>query len=421
MRKYIIFGAGNLGEQAISLIGKEKIDYFIDNDEQKYKIDFHGFTVLGINDLKETLLPEQQIVIAVSEHYIKEIELQLKENKIENYILINDLRFKLTKEKILAKPNYTLIYNKAIQWIKDNSIPNEGIINSSISRKSYPEVTGYYIPALIRWGYKELAITYAKWLCTIQHENGAWYDTADKNPYVFDTAQVLKGLIAVRDLYAEVDNCIMKGCDWLLNQMTEEGRLVAPVEGVWGNGKMASELIHTYCISPIKDAGIIFKRDDYIKKADKIAEYYTTNKKDEILHFNLLSHFYAYVMEAMLDIGREDLAREAMRNIEAYQKESGAVPGYKDVDWVCSTGLFQLAIVWFRLGELERGNKAFEYACKLQNDTGGWFGSYLSEENPNEINTYIPNGEISWAVKYFLEALYYKNLVVKKKWSGKVK
>ena len=42
MRKYIIFGAGNLGEQAISLIGKEKIDYFIDNDEQKYKIDFHG-------------------------------------------------------------------------------------------------------------------------------------------------------------------------------------------------------------------------------------------------------------------------------------------------------------------------------------------------------------------------------------------
>lgn len=43
----------------------------------------------------------------------------------------------------------------------------------------------------------------------------------------------------------------------------------------------------------------------------------------------------------------------------------------------------------------------FNYACKLQNKSGGWYGSYLSEENENEINTYFPNSEISWAVKYF--------------------
>lgn len=41
------------------------------------------------------------------------------------------------------------------------------------------------------------------------------------------------------------------------------------------------------------------------------------------------------------------------------------------MNWVCSTGLFQLALVWFRLGELERGNKAFSHACKLQNASGG--------------------------------------------------
>lgn len=115
-------------------------------------------------------------------------------------------------------------------------------------------------------------------------------------------------------------------------------------------------------------------------------------------------------MEAMLDIGHEELAREAMEKISKLQKESGAVPGYHNVDWVCSTGLFQLALVWFRLGEVEKGNKAFVYACKLQNETGGWYGSYISEDNANEVNTYFPDAEISWANKYFLDALYYKNL-----------
>ncbi|MDU2211458.1 MAG: class I SAM-dependent methyltransferase, partial [Eubacterium sp.] len=113
--------------------------------------------------------------------------------------------------------------------------------------------------------------------------------------------------------------------------------------------------------------------------------------------------------EAMIDMGEINLAEEAMKKIEAIQKESGAVPAYRNVDWVCSTGLFQLAVVWFRLGNIKSGNKAFSYACKLQNKSGGWFGSYVSEENSNEINTYFPSAEISWVIKYFLDALYYKN------------
>lgn len=79
-------------------------------------------------------------------------------------------------------------------------------------------------------------------------------------------------------------------------------------------------MIHTYCISPIKDAGIIYNRNDYIEKADKIAHYYTSKYREDILNFNLLSHFYAYVMEAMLDIGETSLVKEAMDKIETIQK-----------------------------------------------------------------------------------------------------
>lgn len=406
---YVIFGAGNFGKQAIDLLEKSNIKFFIDNDINKQKEKFGEFEVLSLENAKNKI-DDACIIIATSEMYIRDIQKQLIENKVNNYITINQLKMELTKQKLLARIDYIKVYSKAINWIKNNTINNEGIINNSNFKKSYPEVTGYFIPSLLRWGYRDLAVNYARYLCRIQHSDGAWYDTENKKPYIFDSAQILKGLIAVRHLYPEMDKHIIAGCDWILTNMNDDGRLVAPLEDIWGNGKTFSELIHTYCISPIKEAGIIYNRNDYKKKADKIANYYVSKFRGDILNFNLLSHFYAYVMEAMLDIGEVELVKEAMNKISAIQKNTGAIPAYNNVDWVCSTGMFQFAVVWFRLGEFEKGEKAFNYACKLQNETGGWFGSYLSEDKEHEINTYFPDSEISWAVKYFLDALYYKNL-----------
>ena len=76
-------------------------------------------------------------------------------------------------------------------------------------------------------------------------------------------------------------------------------------------------------------------------------------------------------MEALCDIGETELARRAMEKVSALQREDGSVPAYQNVNWVCSTGLFQFALVWYKLGEREKGNRAFRYACSLQNPTGG--------------------------------------------------
>lgn len=407
---YIIFGAGQIGLEAIELIGKEKISYFIDNDVHKINSEISNKMIYSFKEGIEKRSKEI-IVIAVSATYEEQIEDQLKNNDIKDYCFFSELKMQMTRDKILTRTNYLSIYNNAIQWIKNNSVLDQGIINNSKLKKSYPEVTGYYIPTLIRWGYKELAVSYAKWLCSIQKEDGSWYDTLDKAPYIFDSAQILKGLIAVREMYSDreqLDSAIKRGCDWILSCMTDEGQLKTPSEAEWGN--VASELIHTYCLSPLNDAAQLYGEPKYQEAANKILNYYKQHYFEKIVDFSMLSHFYAYVVEAMLDMGEIELAREAMTNIEAFQKKSGAVPAYKDVDWICSTGLFQLSLIWFRLGDLDRGNKAFEYACKLQNDSGGWYGSYISEENSDEINTYFPDAEISWANKYFLDALYYKNV-----------
>lgn len=406
--EYIIYGAGDYGQRIIEYIGDYKIKFYIDEKEEKQRVGYLGHKVYSL-ECAIPLIGDNPVVIALSDEKVQEVKEEIKKRGIENIYTFRDVQVQKTREKIENRIDYIDIYKRAIGWIKTHSVQGKGIINNSKLKKSYPEVTGYYIPSLLRWGYRDLAVQYARWLCDIQHKDGAWYDTDDENPYIFDSAQILKGLIIIRELMPEVDDHILKGCDWILSNMTDEGRLVSSLNNAWGDEKTYSELIHTYCISPIMDAGRIFDRPDYIEKARKIAEYYINNYKNQIMDFDLLSHFYAYVMEAMLDIGYDEIAREAMKKIALIQKETGAVPGYNNVDWVCSTGLFQLSLVWFRLGEYESGVKAFNYACKLQNESGGWFGSYLSEDNSDENNTYFPDAEISWANKYFLDALYYKN------------
>lgn len=306
-------------------------------------------------------------------------------------------------------------FNRAIMWIRNNTIEENGITVTSKEKVIYPEVTGYYIPSLLQWGERDLAISFAKYLCSIQKEDGSWYDSTDTDPYVFDSAQILKGLVAIRKIMPEVDNHIIKGCDWILSNMQPDGRLTTPSKDAWGNSEdFCSELIHIYCLSPIRDAGKIFNRPDYLDAVNKILGYYKREKLERIKNFSLLSHFYAYVMEGLFDLGEVELCRESMERLEKYRNSKNGIPGLNDVPWVCSTGMFQLAIVWYKLGDLERGNSLFYYALSLQNKSGGWYGSYSAPGfmarfyRGKKRPYYFQDAEISWAVKYFLDALALK-------------
>ena len=217
------------------------------------------------------------------------------------------IRARCQKNDGIVNMNKFFHFLKAIAWIRVNTIDGKGIAVTSKNRLIYPEVTGYYIPTLLQWGERELAISYAKHLCSIQKENGSWYDSADKEPYVFDSAQILKGLVAIRNLLPEVDAHIIKGCDWILSNMQSDGRLTTPSKDAWGNSEdFCSELIHIYCLSPIKEAGKIFNKPEYLAAVDKILGYYKKEKLDKIKNFSLLSHFYAYVMEGLFDLGEVD-------------------------------------------------------------------------------------------------------------------
>jgi len=288
----------------------------------------------------------------------------------------------------------------AVSWFYNNAIEGEGFPVSTGQNISYPEVTGYIIPTLFQAGEKKFARDLALWLISVQHPDGA-FCAPDGIPYTFDTGQVLRGLLSVLDDMPQVKEHTIKACDWILTQIQPDGRITTPSTDMWRlpEDKMVNDNIHLYVLPPLVEAGRRFGKSEYVDASNRALTYY--KKHLDLISFNTLSHFFGYVMEALCDLGEKDLAKKGMEQIASLQKFNGSLPAYKDVGWVCAPGTAQLAIVWYKLGMSDRGDAALRYLKRIQNDSGGFFGSYGKGAN------YFPREELPWAVKYFLDACHW--------------
>lgn len=285
-------------------------------------------------------------------------------------------------------------YERAMAWCKNHTVADQGVIVHTRQPVPYAEVTGYYIPTLYQWGEVELARQYTNWLLSIQLPEGG-FPAPDGVPYTFDTGQIMRGLVAALDDIPAAETALRRACDWMLTQVdASTGQLKTPSTELWTD--IASDLIHTYALPPLLHAGQLLGVPRYEEAARFVLDYY--KRQPGLLPFNRLSHFHAYAMEALTELGEMELARQGMADVARVQRHNGSVPAYPDVDWVCSTGMAQYAIVWYTLGEKKRADHAIAYLEKIQNPSGGFFGSY------GKGAKYIAGAEISWGVKYFLDA-----------------
>jgi malonyl-CoA O-methyltransferase len=291
---------------------------------------------------------------------------------------------------------------RALKWVHRHTARGEGVLNTSRHSTAYPEVSGYFIPTLLAFGEKKLARQYARWLVRIQNADGSWNGPdATGKPYTFDVGQVLKGLVAIHGTMPEVEAALLRGCDWLASRVGPDGAISTPARDAHElpDGSFVPDAFHLYAMQPLRSAAERFARTNYEDAAARALAHY---KQDLSLgEFNTLSHFHAYIVEALLDLGETAIASRAMARMAALQRPDGSIPAFPEGDargrGVCSTGLAQYALIWLKLGETESGRRAFGWLCENQNKSGGFFGSY----GPNA--DYFPQAEISWAVKYFLD------------------
>ena len=306
---------------------------------------------------------------------------------------------------------------KLLKWVENHSAPGGyGVYISNKKKSVYPEVTGYYIPTLLENGRFDLAMKYSKFLIEAQDENGAFGLPGES--FAFDTGMVVRGWLA---MYPKIEkgtafeqtlvNSLKKSCTWLSNHIDPVTKRFYIPQAQWGlyDRGYVTEGIHLLVVKPLLDCGVLLNDNGIIFAAKQVKQSFLkeeTIKKLGLLNFeqrHMLTHFFAYIMEALVELDRIDLVKIGMNSVAKYQdiNGDGGVPGYFDVEWVCTTGLSQLSMVWYRIGEIKRGDMALsKVIMDLQNkDSGGFFGSVGFGAS------YFPDQEISWAVKYTLDAL----------------
>ncbi len=286
-------------------------------------------------------------------------------------------------------------YENAMQWVKRNTLAG-GIIHGDTAKKPYPEVTGYFIPSLLKWGEKDLACSYGDWLVSIQTPEGAWQELSLHTIYTFDTGQILKGLYELIPFGEKYEKAFLKGCDWLITQIDAHGRVHTPLTSHFSS--IGNEYIHLYAIEPLKLAVEKYNRADYSAGMNRALNYYLAQK--DLKDFNIITHFHAYIIEALIDLDQKEHAHKGLNIIKRFQRPNGAIPAFPQVQWVCLTAMLQYAVCYYKLGMVNEANVLLDYAISKQNPSGGFYGGY------GWFVTYFKNKEISWPVKYLLDAIY---------------
>jgi malonyl-CoA O-methyltransferase len=222
---------------------------------------------------------------------------------------------------------------------------------------------------------------------------------------------VIRGFLTVNDDLPEITQNLKRACDFVESQINKEGQVQSLSYETWKtwDGDIFTDYTNLYVLPPLLQAGRKLGETKYVNAALRGMNYF--RQKKDLVEFrprsSTISHIFGYMIEALVELGEVKLAEEGLRQVVKIQKGDGAIPAYPGVNWICSTGMAQLAIAFYKLGQQEPANKAMAYLERIQNPSGGFYGSY------GKGAKYFPNEEISWAVKFFLDAYMLKTKQVR--------
>jgi glycosyltransferase involved in cell wall biosynthesis/ubiquinone/menaquinone biosynthesis C-methylase UbiE len=288
-----------------------------------------------------------------------------------------------------------------LRWLRANLVGGGAIAVSRKNRRPYPEVTGYLIPNLLALGERDLARRFGAFLVATQRPDGAFGGPDCGNAYAFDTGQALRGLCALADI-PQCRAAARRAAEWLCTTSTSDGRLALPADlAAWDIGPRGRipEAVHLYVLPALVQAGEVLDEPRYGRHALRARDAYLRDRRSlQFANANMLSHFFGYAHEALVDLGCAEVADEAFAALQAMQSDDGAVPAYHDVPWICLPGQLQAVIVLAKLGHERAARRALAFAERQQLPNGGFPGSV------GRGAAYFADDEPSWAVKFWLDA-----------------
>jgi len=345
---------------------------------------------------------------------------------------------------------------KAIKWL---SLAQDSTKDGGVSEgyhlyhgwlPSYPETTGYIIETFFDYYHyfnsdesiKSRAIRMADWLLSIQNSDGSIPDSYFRKKMVFDTGQVIFGLIRTFEETNEEKyrNAAIHAADWLIKQQESSGEWIYYA---------ANEIAHTYysrvAWSLLKVQSVT-SNDKYKKACIKNIEW-CLKQSNENGWFNQASftmhshqkpftHTIAYTLRGILEAGLYlnkkhyiDAVKYSLDQLIVRLPSNGFVCGAYDKEWrgddkySCLTGNMQLAIILNKMYLATGIDKYHRQALIINNFTkskqvtqtkyinicGALAGSYPI------WGKYIHYCYPNWATKFFAESLMLESIAITKK------
>ncbi|MCZ7550968.1 MAG: hypothetical protein M5U05_00040 [Anaerolineales bacterium] len=335
----------------------------------------------------------------------------------------------------------------ALDWIQQaqRATNDEGISKGyHLLRRawapSYPETTGYTIPTLLnaaeRLGRTDLhsqSLSLANYLLNCMTTEGGvihWQAKASSQPIVFDTGQVVFGLLAAYDfsgkqIYLEA---AQRAGNWLCAIQNEAGYWernqhldrvkVIDARVAWA----LLELHQRTGVEPYREAAV--RNLDWACIQQNDHGWFNNCAFQE--NQDPLTHTLAYTAEGLLEcgicLGEGRYIASAQKMLEALlrkQRKDGALASTYRSDWQessrssCLTGNCQIALLWLTLYERSgeqrfhaAAHKAINFVASRQN---------LQTKNPN-IRGGIPGSAPvyghyerfklpNWAAKFYIDSL----------------
>jgi len=278
---------------------------------------------------------------------------------------------------------------RALEWLRRNTLGDGGVRVHSNHKSAYPEVTGYFVPTLLAYGENGRARKAVEWLLSIQHPSGAWPDPDAGKEHIFDTGQVLRGMVCFLN-DARVRESARKACQWLYSQLRSDHTFGDRYHGT------VPETVHLFALEPlIRVAGLLDLLP--VTRAARVAfEAYTHHS--DLLKPSSLTHFLAYEIEALQCMGMNQPAELALSRILKVQRPDGSIPATDGATWTCLPGQAQLAHCLYRAGHRAAADRALTWLESNQRHDGGFAGSV----GPGA--SYFAENDPGWGVKFYLDA-----------------
>lgn len=314
--------------------------------------------------------------------------------------------------------------------------------------ESYPEVTGYLIPTLYDIAHQSqdqsaraAAQRATAWLISLQMPSGAFpagLHGADPQPSVFNTGQILQGLVRAHADTGSPDvlRAATAAGDWLIATQHTDGSWTGPAayQGV-------AHTYYTMVAWALCQLTAESRSPRYAAAADKNITWALQHVRPTgwIDGINLQGHptylhFIAYVIQGILECGilrlRDDAIFAAatsswvlLRKFESNKFLCGTyepdfTPGER---FSCLTGNAQMSCIWLRLFQVTHDLRYLNAALKINEmlkqslPVQGGRGVVGGVAGSDPIwGAYQPLRYISWGAKFLTDALLLEQRLMRK-------